>query len=802
MSDLLHRLRRDQKVVATGVLSLDRDKAREKLRAYRLPSPHYYVLQFVRAASILGAEEIDFQISPREVLCRFPAVFDPSLLEDLWGNAFAARHDDGTRALHCLALGVASAQALAPASIRIETADVCLRITDDVEQLDTRESSETTVIRVDEGFRVGHLAEFVVDVFGEPAEARLLRRYCADGTLRVFVNGVAIRAAATAATHRARFASEGVCGHATIDRAAEESEVVLVRDGIRIGVVPTETYVWPMRGVLESNRLQTDLSGLQVVADDMLEILIKTAVMPAYHAALLRDLERSQLAPDAVVQAGTMLANYVRDLRASGRHASAETHKLLEWVYAQPLFETATEPTRPASLAEFRGAVVRKSGARLRQTPEDLVGAILYVHTGIYDARMRQRLEFLDALMLAELLVVEDVTRVMLERELGAQQRLIWAAQSPTPRTQWPYQRVVEFEGLQGCVYLPLTALGAPLTAAGAGGFLHREGRLVRRVEPGPLMLGVWLDGAPDVDTRWTDIARDDRVDELVSTLCFAAIELGQAYALAVTASGIGEQRPGLIDAVVKAIVTGHFTTEFFKLFGYSPERARAMVRAHARLRELDSAIDHLPFAVLGPMAQVPAYRMSSGGMCSLTQLVDEYAELPVVVDGMKRPPGKHVLADLTQDYVVKYLRLMRARAGLEDPGYLPEPEPGHGSEQELPVAVAPIEPSPSGYGDALLDALVGALLEARGDRRELFDDHLARSFSWAELTGGALCAVSGAGVRIDPNHPLVACARGGGRVSTAALASVVYSRVNAWYRSITDHDESELQARLLGLGR
>ena len=57
---LADSLRRDRERVADGRLTMDRVKAREKMRAFQLPDPHMYVLQLVRAANAAGATRIDF----------------------------------------------------------------------------------------------------------------------------------------------------------------------------------------------------------------------------------------------------------------------------------------------------------------------------------------------------------------------------------------------------------------------------------------------------------------------------------------------------------------------------------------------------------------------------------------------------------------------------------------------------------------------------------------------------------------------------------------------------------------------
>ena len=120
MSKLIDDLRGGRNVAARGHLNLDREKARDKLRKFRLPNPHFYVLQLVRAASLLGASRIEFTNRLRRdgvhVRC-FSVRRDAAryLGESRSTNARVLRIGRRTP----LALGLGSAQALNPARIDV-----------------------------------------------------------------------------------------------------------------------------------------------------------------------------------------------------------------------------------------------------------------------------------------------------------------------------------------------------------------------------------------------------------------------------------------------------------------------------------------------------------------------------------------------------------------------------------------------------------------------------------------------------------------------------------------------------------
>lgn len=195
MGERADRLRTVGDVSARGELRVDEERAREKLQKFRLANPHFYVLQFVRTASLLGATQIDFDIDADEVKCTFDAAIPSEYLEDFWSRAYGNRRDDVDEALYHLALGLGSAQALEPGFIYVETTDgggfalILEGRTERVSPTGTVSSRDTTQIYVREKFRFGHLVEFFTSRLGELEEVRAIRERCRFATLRIRVNG-------------------------------------------------------------------------------------------------------------------------------------------------------------------------------------------------------------------------------------------------------------------------------------------------------------------------------------------------------------------------------------------------------------------------------------------------------------------------------------------------------------------------------------------------------------------------------------------------------------------------------------
>ena len=70
---LIADLRADGEVISAGEFTLDREKAREKLRHFQLADPRRYVLELVQAAVLKGAERILFEIDSRRPFEPHPA---------------------------------------------------------------------------------------------------------------------------------------------------------------------------------------------------------------------------------------------------------------------------------------------------------------------------------------------------------------------------------------------------------------------------------------------------------------------------------------------------------------------------------------------------------------------------------------------------------------------------------------------------------------------------------------------------------------------------------------------------------
>ncbi len=120
---LIDELRREGRVDSRGEFTLDRDKAREKMRRYQLASPQAYVTELIQAAVLKGAGRIDVEVDADDTILRFDGPpFSAAELEELWGSVFATQATPEVRALRQLALGLNGAMGLNPRRVTLSSA--------------------------------------------------------------------------------------------------------------------------------------------------------------------------------------------------------------------------------------------------------------------------------------------------------------------------------------------------------------------------------------------------------------------------------------------------------------------------------------------------------------------------------------------------------------------------------------------------------------------------------------------------------------------------------------------------------
>lgn len=622
------RLRGDRVATAHGHLSLDREKAREKLRLFRLPDPHFYVLQFVRAASVLGAKRIDFEISASEVTCSFVGTLDEELLKDIWGVAFERRADATAQAVHYVALGIGSAQALNPAFIDVHSGDVALRIDQGGEALAKRKTGVGTVIRVKEKFRFGHFFEFLQSIRGTLAEARALELHCELSPMEVRVNGISNRTLGGECPQT--FETEHERGFVALEALSVDGWCRLFKDGVLLEKVAVPNHGRAAIAVLESTRVQTDLSGLALIKSDGWDTPLHEVVLPHYHAALLEWSQSQGI--EVIAERLDMVAEVCTYLTKRHGAPAAQTRQLLDHLQKQPLFPSALEiDARKITMADastvavLRVAKERFPNVRLPDTDVLLVEP--YADAGPHDARMRMlRESAIHALTRSGVRNVIDYTAELERRSMAKRNKALWQAREPRELGGHRYQRAASIGPRRGFVYLPLDGPGDPVSEDERGYFAFREARLLRH-QPGQLTIGMEFDGQLGVDSAFSDLIRDQRFGKLAAMLCGQSLSLHQELARDLIEAGVDERRrPRILDEFVLALHRGEWCMQFMSDAGYSLDvQARDVIDEHTGLladllwfgqsRPRDEFIERL-----GPIAQVPSFELADGSRCSLAE--------------------------------------------------------------------------------------------------------------------------------------------------------------------------------------
>lgn len=317
--DLIAALCAGGRVDSHGDFTLDREKAREKLRTFQVAEPHRYVQNLVALAVLRGAPAIAFTCDSDDLWARFAgAPLTAQDFEDLYSSAVAAASGPAERARQQLAIGINAALALDPRHVRVTSGPPGERVrltvrpgTSDVIET-VRDRGEGTAIHVKLRLRprlVGRFARRLAG--GALPEVRALRERCEYAEIEVTLNGARVSRGldlsdlGVAHAHQVVASPTRACVAGLRPEVVPEGELRVVRHGVWISTL-TQAH-WP-RGtiaVLRDDDLITDLSSAEVVRggrlDEALSIAASTvaAVTCAYLQAdgALSQETRSRLWP-------------------------------------------------------------------------------------------------------------------------------------------------------------------------------------------------------------------------------------------------------------------------------------------------------------------------------------------------------------------------------------------------------------------------------------------------------------------------------------------------------------------------
>ncbi|MEZ4467406.1 MAG: hypothetical protein R3F60_23475 [bacterium] len=260
-------------VDSAGAFSLDRDKAREKMRQFQLAEPLEYLLQLVRAAVLRGATALSFEIDTDDMWLSFDGEsFEVEDFDELYGALFGGGDAGGLAARRHLALGVNAALALAPRHVRVESGGAFLEARPGQDDAfgPLAPTRAGTRVHVRDRLRLGNLVRFVRALGGSLPERKLLADRCAYCPVPLTLNdarldgGLDRLRAELASWAEVTDGDARVAGGHALDEAP--GTVAIVAAGVTIRQVPLPAAPG-FRAVAMAPGLRTDVSQADVVQD-------------------------------------------------------------------------------------------------------------------------------------------------------------------------------------------------------------------------------------------------------------------------------------------------------------------------------------------------------------------------------------------------------------------------------------------------------------------------------------------------------------------------------------------------------
>lgn len=258
-----------------GKFTLDRDVAREKMAEFQLADPAAYVLELVQAAVLKGAECLEFEIDSDDMRLWFDGqVFTETDFDVLYSSLFTAQADAPTRARQRLAIGVNAALGADPKYINVSSrgADEGVRMVLSPGAVDRIESVEPQKLEFPPGTQIHVKSRLGQRLAGANKKVtEQLETCCRYADVKITLNGERIDHGVTLENVYGVVLVQGdglkgQCG--LTDRLGDRSEVRMVTDGVWISSYKLPDAVPGLLAVVDSGRLQKDLSQSEIVQDD------------------------------------------------------------------------------------------------------------------------------------------------------------------------------------------------------------------------------------------------------------------------------------------------------------------------------------------------------------------------------------------------------------------------------------------------------------------------------------------------------------------------------------------------------
>jgi hypothetical protein len=333
------------RVVGQGRFRVDRRRALEKMERFQLEDPHRYVLEWVAAGVVAGAERIDVVNDADDLEIHWacpggaPSGSDlDQLFDHLWGSPDVPRE----AMLQHLGLGVLGALGLSPRWVHVDSGtdggDIRLAVTDPT---DTRHAAlgtdEVDGVRchVREQLTTTTVREALTAMFQEPTEARLIQ-----GAARwapVTINGR--RVAPPEPPTTATLDVTGPTGRLWF-AIHPALPVDVIRHGVVVGHVEVRLGPFAVGGWWQADDVRLNASRSKVVEDerwrrveatihDAVDRILRHELGPALAASDARELVWHGEGDRARVRFRATHDELLRRLAAAGIHRLLERRRSL-----------------------------------------------------------------------------------------------------------------------------------------------------------------------------------------------------------------------------------------------------------------------------------------------------------------------------------------------------------------------------------------------------------------------------------------------------------------------------------------
>ncbi|MEM9457216.1 MAG: hypothetical protein AAGF11_23765 [Myxococcota bacterium] len=660
MTDELDKLLEELEAVGTvesvGEFTLDRGKARDKMRRFQLADPRSYVLELVQAASLKGARRIRFDIDSRDMKMGFDGrPFTADDFDDIYGAAFTRRLDRDVLARKQLALGVNSAMALRPTRITVESGDgeQGARLTLEPEQEDSFEAVKSavcgTTIHVRERFGLGTFVAFFKNLAGTLAEEQLLVDRCGYASLEIDLEGRRLDHGLNLDRYEVLEPIEVHTEHASLvcglgRHRAGPIWLEIVKDGVLITThrLSEERFTAGFVAVVQDHVVHKDVSQSDIVRDAAYISLLDTVEL-GMRKALVRLAQEidDEGAPD---WAESELLRQMRRLaRRDELLSPKEPSGLATALRGLALWETTDQRwltfEELRQEIELRGTIPYVVGNRYDELRPPERSFVLYFtrSSGVWQVAI----EVLRTVFGAKL---QEVSSVLERQQAREQARKAWRArpmEPVLPTAAYLVRRPFEVPGVRGEL-----GITAATTQSARFAFIV-DGCLLEEQEVELPLLGLRVVLTADAFEPARSYERLSRTrDACVAVLLMigqlpalygelaplGADRWGQACAMSFLETVLSDESPSEIVAGALDFYESILRSARTQLGAASPDRAFELSLDTALDTARDTALDT---AEPHPVATMPLYRTLGPRRYSLAQLVQRARndERLVVVD-------------------------------------------------------------------------------------------------------------------------------------------------------------------------